>query len=133
MIRLLFVCIENSARSQMAQGLAQFLAKRYKLPELEAYSAGSHPSGRVNPLAIAAMKEAGIDISGHQSKGLSEIPDFEYDYVITMGCGDSCPFVRAKNRLDWQIENPAGKDLEGFKKIRDQVEENVDKLLRSLV
>src|SRR5476651_2409979 len=101
-IRVLFVCVENSNRSQMAEAFARIHGEA----KVEAYSAGSRPSGIVNPKAIAAMAELGYDLSKHPSKSLSEIPDVEYDFVATMGCGDSCPFVRAKEREDWNIPDP---------------------------
>ena len=92
--RILFVCIENSFRSQIAEAFACI----YGGKEVTAYSAGSKPSGQVHPKAIAAMKELGYDLARHTSKSLSEIPDVEYDVAVTMGCGDECPMVRAKRR-----------------------------------
>jgi len=89
-VRLLFVCVENSNRSQMAEAFAKIHGKE----GIEAYSAGSHPSGRVNPKAIESMHELRYDLSRHQSKSLSDIPSVEYDVAITMGCGDECPLVR---------------------------------------
>ena len=89
---ILFVCVANSCRSQMAEAIAKSLAG----DQWEVQSAGSHPSGRVHPVAIAAMKELGLDLSGHRSKGLEELPAREWDYVVTMGCGDACPAVRAR-------------------------------------
>lgn len=95
--RMLFVCIENSNRSQMAEAFARM----YGGDKIKAYSAGSRPSGQVNPKAIDAMKELGYDLSEHTSKSISNIPDIEYDLGVTMGCGDVCPFVRAKRHGDW--------------------------------
>jgi len=117
MKRLLFVCIENSNRSQMAQAFAII----YGGANVEAYSAGSRPSGRINPKAIAAMKELGYDLSSHQSKSLDELPDVEFDYAVTMGCGDACPLVRAKNRIDWNIPDPRDMDEAEFRKVRDMI------------
>jgi len=97
MKRVLFVCVENSNRSQMAEAFARIHGN------VEAFSAGSRPSGVVNPKAIAAMKEVGYDLTRHDSKSLREVPDVEYDLVATMGCGDECPNVRARCREDWQI------------------------------
>ncbi len=100
--RVLFVCVENSCRSQIAEAFAQM----HGANKVEAYSAGSRPSGQVNPNAVTSMKELGYDLSHHFSKTLSEIPDIEFDFVATMGCGDECPFVRTKEREDWKILDP---------------------------
>ncbi len=100
--RVLFVCVENSCRSQIAEAFAQM----HGANKVEAYSAGSRPSGQVNPNAITFMKELGYDLSRHSSKTLSEIPDIEFDFVATMGCVDECPFVRTKFRVDWDIPDP---------------------------
>ncbi len=100
--RFLFVCVENSNRSQMAEAFARIHGGEGG----EAFSAGSRPSGVVNPKAIASMAETGYDLSRHGSKSLDEIPEVEYDFVATMGCGDACPFVRARKRADWQIPDP---------------------------
>ena len=121
MKRLLFVCIENSNRSQMAQAFARI----HGGDQVEAYSAGSRPSGIINPRAIAAMRELGYDLTAHDSKSLSEIPDIEYDFVATMGCGDACPFVRAKQREDWQIPDPKQMEPEDFRGVRDLIERKV--------
>jgi arsenate reductase (thioredoxin) len=125
MKRILFVCIENSNRSQMAQAFANIYGK----DRVEAYSAGSRPSGKVNPKAIAAMTELDYDLSRHQSKSLDELPDVTFDYAITMGCGDACPLVRAKNRLDWNIPDPRDMNEEDFRKVRDLIGEKVAELL----
>jgi len=119
--RLLFVCVENSNRSQMAEAFALIHGGE----QIEAYSAGSRPSGRINPRAIESMKEIGYDLSRHQSKSLSEIPDIEFDFVATMGCGDACPFVRAKQREDWNIPDPKEMSSEEFRAVRDLVETRV--------
>ena len=119
--RLLFVCVENSNRSQMAEAFARIHGGK----QFEAYSAGSRPSGRINPKAIDSMKEIGYDLSRHQSKSLSEIPDIEFDFVATMGCGDACPFVRAKLREDWNIPDPKEMPPEDFRAVRDLIETKV--------
>jgi protein-tyrosine-phosphatase len=119
--RVLFVCVENSNRSQMAEAFARIHGGE----KIEAYSAGSRPSGRVNPRAIEAMCEIGYDLSVHKSKALSEIPDVEFDFVATMGCGDECPFVRAKQREDWNIPDPKDMPPEGFRAVRDEIEARV--------
>jgi arsenate reductase (thioredoxin) len=123
--RLLFVCVENSNRSQMAEAFARI----HGGAEVEAYSAGSRPSGVVNPKAIASMAELGYDLSQHASKSLDEIPDEEYDFVATMGCGDACPFVRARQRADWQIPDPKNLDPDEFRKIRDLISGKVKTVL----
>ena len=129
MKKVLFVCIENSCRSQIAEAFAKIHGKDV----IEPYSSGSRPSGIVNPKAIESMKEVGYDMSVHRSKSLTVIPDIEYDYVITMGCGDACPFVRAKHREDWDIPDPKEMDDEGFRKVRELIEEKVKKLVRTLM
>ncbi len=119
--RLLFVCVENSNRSQMAEAFARI----HGGDEIEAYSAGSRPSGRINPRVIESMKEIGYDLSQHQSKSLSEVPDVDYDFVATMGCGDACPLVKAKQRADWNIPDPKEMPLEQFRVVRDLIETRV--------
>lgn len=123
--RLLFVCVENSNRSQMAEAFARIHGGE----KVEAFSAGSRPSGKVNPKAIESMREIGYDLSRHQSKSLSEIPDVEFDFVATMGCGDECPFVRAKQREDWDIPDPKEMPPEEFRAVRDLIERRVKETL----
>jgi protein-tyrosine-phosphatase len=126
--RLLFVCVENSNRSQMAEAFARIHGGE----QFEAYSAGSRPSGRINPQAIDSMKEIGYDLSQHQSKSLSEIPEIEFDFVATMGCGDACPFVRAKQREDWNIPDPKEMPPEEFRAVRDLIETKVRTAMTSV-
>jgi protein-tyrosine-phosphatase len=126
MKRLLFVCVENSCRSQIAEAFAHI----YGGKNVEAYSAGSRPSGTVNPKAIESMKEIGYDLSTHKSKSLDDLPDVEWDFVATMGCGDECPFIRAGHREDWQIPDPKNMDTEEFRKVRDQISEKVRALVK---
>jgi arsenate reductase (thioredoxin) len=123
--RLLFVCVENANRSQMAEAFARI----HGLGDVEPYSAGSRPSGRVNPKAVAAMKEVGYDLAAHQSKSLSDLPAVEFDAAVTMGCGDECPMVRAKRRFDWNIPDPKEMNPEQFREIRDLIEQKVKELL----
>jgi protein-tyrosine-phosphatase len=125
MKRLLFVCVENSCRSQIAEAFARIHGKG----EIEIYSAGSRPSGKVNPKAIESMRELGYDLATHDSKSLAEIPAVEYDYAVTMGCGDECPWVRAKQREDWKIEDPKNLPPDQFRKIRNEIENKVKELL----
>ena len=117
----MFVCVENSNRSQMAEAFARIHGNG----NLQVYSAGSRPSGRVNERAIESMREVGYDLSGHQSKSLSELPDVEYDFVATMGCGDQCPWVRAKQREDWAIPDPREMNADEFRKVRNLIEQHV--------
>lgn len=125
MTKVLFVCIENSCRSQMAEGFARFYGKG----GIEAYSAGSRPSGKVNETALQVMKEVGIDISSQPSKGFEALPYKEFDVVVTMGCGDECPFVPAKKRIDWQIRDPKCKPIEFFAEVRDEIKGKVLELI----
>jgi len=126
--RILFVCIENACRSQMAEGFAKF----YGREKVEVFSAGSNPSGEVDQIAIEVMKEKGIDISEQKSKGFKELPYKDFDYVITMGCGDVCPFVPAKERIEWEIEDPKGKSKEELRQTRDKIENKVKEFLKRL-
>jgi len=125
---VLFVCIENSNRSQMAQAFAIL----HGHGEVQAYSAGSKPSGKINPKAIAAMNEIGYDLSTHDSKSLDEIPDVTYDAVITMGCGDACPWVPARYREDWAIPDPRNMNEDDFRVVRNEIESKVKELLLTL-
>ena len=125
---VLFVCIENSNRSQMAQAFAIL----HGHGEVQAYSAGSKPSGKINPKAIAAMNEIGYDLSRHDSKSLDEIPDVTYDAVITMGCGDACPWVPARYREDWAIPDPRNMNEDDFRVVRNEIESKVKELLLTL-
>ena len=122
--RVLFVCIENSCRSQMAEAFAYLYAQDV----IQAYSAGSRPSGLINPKAVTVMAELGYGLDSHTSKSLLEIPSIEYDYVITMGCGDECPFITAKVHEDWDIPDPKILPLEQFRQVRDQIGERVKEL-----
>lgn len=126
--RVVFVCVENAGRSQMAEAFARI----YGADKIEPYSAGSQPSGILNPRVVEAMRERGYDLSAHRSKSLSEIPDGEYDAVVTMGCGDACPFIRAKRREDWPIPDPKGRDENVVRGIRDLIEAKVKQLVESL-
>ena len=126
--RLLFVCVENSNRSQMAEAFARI----HGGDSIEAYSAGSRPSGQINSRAMNAMSELGYDLTRHNTKSLQDIPDIEYDFVATMGCGDECPFVRARQREDWDIPDPKQMEPDEFRVVRDLIEEKVKHLLLSL-
>ena len=126
--KILFVCIENSNRSQMAEAFAKMLGG----DAVESYSAGSKPSGVVNPKAIEYMKEVGYDLSTHPSKSLDAIPKIEYDAVITMGCGDACPFVVGRIREDWGLPDPKLMQPQDFRRVRDLIGEKVKNLLGRL-
>ena len=126
--RVLFVCVENSNRSQMAEAFARILGGT----AVEAYSAGSRPSGVVNPKAIEAMRELGYDLAAHGSKSLDELPDVEFDFVATMGCGDACPLVRARKRADWPIPDPKHLPPEEFRVVRDLIRSKVQSALEEL-
>ena len=128
--RLLFVCIENSCRSQMAEGFARALGG----DRVAAFSAGSRPSGQVNPRAVQFMAEKGIDLTPQHSKGLDDLPaGITWDYVVTMGCGDACPVFPGKRYLDWELPDPAGKSLDEVRPIRDEIDRLVRALLEDLV
>jgi arsenate reductase (thioredoxin) len=127
--KFLFVCIENSNRSQISQAFAKMLGGE----NVEAYSAGSKPSGIVNPKAIAAMKELGYDLSKHDSKSLKEVEQYApFDAVVTMGCGDACPWMPAKKFIDWEIPDPKHMEPQEFNKIRDYIRDKVKELLASV-
>jgi protein-tyrosine-phosphatase len=125
---VLFVCVENSNRSQMAEAFARM----HGADTIDAQSAGSRPSGRVNPKAVAAMKELGYDLTTHSSKGLDEFNGKEVEVAVTMGCGDECPLVIAKHRIDWQIPDPRDMTPEDFLGVRDLIEQKVKALIASL-
>ncbi len=126
--QVLFVCIENSCRSQMAEAFGRM----HGADAIEFHSSGSRPSGRVNERAIMFMRERNYDLSTHTSKALNEIPDVEYDYAITMGCGDECPMVRARHREDWGIPDPKHANDEEFRRIRELIERKVLELKAQL-
>ena len=127
-VKVLFVCVENSCRSQMAEAFARI----HGAGRLEAASAGSRPSGRVNPKAVASMKELGYDLGTHASKSLSKASAAEWDLVVTMGCGDACPYVKSRLREDWNIPDPKELPPEEFRKVRDLIEKKVRTLLPGL-
>lgn len=128
MKKVLFVCVENSCRSQIAEAFAHLYGK----DKIEPFSAGSKPSGKINPKAIESMKEIGYDLARHSSKSLAEIPQEQYEYVITMGCGDVCPFVPAKYHEDWGIPDPKELPMEEFRRIRALIEDKVRELIRKV-
>ena len=126
-MKILFVCIENSNRSQMSEAFA----KMYGGNNVEAFSAGSKPSGKINPKAIASMKELGYDLSQHHSKSLEEIKQFApFDVVVTMGCGDACPWMPSKKFIEWQIPDPKEMNEDDFRKVRNLIQQKVEELLK---
>ena len=124
---VLFVCVHNAGRSQMAAGWLRHLAGE----RVEVLSAGSAPAGAVNPLAVAAMAEVGIDISAQQPKLLSDTAVQASDVVITMGCGDACPFYPGTRYEDWKLDDPAGQGIEAVRPIRDEIRRRVEELVAS--
>jgi arsenate reductase len=126
MKRIVFVCVENSNRSQMAEAFARMVGN------VEVYSAGSRPSGKVNPKAIEAMRELGYDLTVHQSKSLADLPGESFDVAVTMGCGDQCPNLRAVRREDWNIPDPREMPPEQFREVRDLIGAKVKKLVGEL-
>ena len=128
MKKIVFVCVENSNRSQIAEAFARI----HGAGKVEAFSAGSRPSGRVNPKAIEAMKELGYDLTTHTSKGLDAFNVKEVELAVTMGCGDECPLVRAKRRVEWQIPDPKEMPPETFREVRDLIEVQVKELLNEI-
>jgi protein-tyrosine-phosphatase len=125
----LFVCVHNAGRSQMAAGFMQHLSQG----KVRVLSAGSTPKDSINPVAIEVMAELGIDIAGNQPKVLTPEAVQESDVVITMGCGDACPFYPGKRYEDWVLEDPAGQGIEKVREIRDIIKVRVEGLLKDLV
>jgi arsenate reductase len=125
---VLFVCVHNAGRSQMAAGFLHHLSRG----NINVLSAGSAPKDSINPVAIAVMAEEGIDIANNQPKVLTTEAVQESDVVITMGCGDICPVFPGKRYEDWVLEDPAGQGIETVRKIRDQIKERVLELIKEL-
>ena len=122
--RVLFVCIENACRSQMAEAIARSLLGQ----RADIHSAGSHPAERVNPLAIASLKEIGLTVAKERPKGFNALPSGSFDYVVSMGCGDACPRIPAVRRLEWAIPDPKGQSIERFREVRDIIIRQVQAL-----
>ncbi|MCX5358707.1 arsenate reductase ArsC [Streptomyces sp. NBC_00124] len=125
---VLFVCVHNAGRSQMAAGFLTHLAG----DRIEVRSAGSVPGDQVNPSAVEAMKEIGVDISAAQPKILTTEAVQASDYVITMGCGDACPVFPGKTYLDWALEDPAGRGVEAVRPIRDEIRSRIEALITEI-
>jgi arsenate reductase (thioredoxin) len=127
--RVLFVCIENSNRSQLSEAFA----KIHGGTNTDSWSAGSKPSGIINPKAIKAMKELGYDLTQHRSKSLDEVKSFApFDTVVTMGCGDACPWMPAEKFVDWEIPDPKAMGPEEYKTVVKLIEQKVKELLLTL-
>lgn len=124
-LRLLFVCVENSCRSQMAEAFARM----HGGDRVEAFSAGSDPSGQVNPTAIEVMGELDYDLGRHRSKSTDELPDSSFNVLVSMGCGDRCPTVPARRREEWEIPDPKAMPLDEFRRVRDRIETEVRQLI----
>jgi protein-tyrosine-phosphatase len=127
-IKIVFICVENARRSQMAQGFAEALGQG----KIEVYSAGSRPSSSIDPMVIEVMKEKGIDLLGKRPKGLNDLPAVEMDYLVTMGCEETCPAVLAKKIIEWEIPDPKGKSIDVFREARDSIEVKVRSLLKEI-
>jgi arsenate reductase len=127
-MKILFVCIENARRSQMAEAFAE----TYGGGKVEVFSAGSSPSSQIDPLVIEVMKEKGIDLSRKRPRGLNELPSIKMDYLITMGCEETCPAVLAKKIIEWDIPDPKGKPIDAFREVRDVIEGKVKSLLQEI-
>jgi arsenate reductase len=125
---VLFVCVHNAGRSQMAAGFLTALSDG----SVDVRSAGSMPGDQINPVAVEAMAEVGIDIASEQPKVLTDDAVVDSDVVITMGCGDACPFYPGKRYEDWELDDPAGQGLATVRPIRDEIKSRVEGLLRSL-
>lgn len=128
-LSVLFVCVHNAGRSQMAAGFLEHLGG----DRVNVYSAGSAPKDSINPTAVEAMREKGIDIAGRSPKILTTESVQASDVVITMGCGDTCPFFPGKRYEDWVLDDPAGKGIDDVRRIRDEIEKRVISLLKELI
>jgi protein-tyrosine-phosphatase len=126
--KIVFICVENARRSQMAQAFAKKIGRG----RLEVYSAGSRPASQIDPAIIGVMKEKGIDLSGKRPKGLNELPSIKMDYLVTMGCEETCPAVLAKKIIEWEIPDPKGKSIDVFREVRDLIEDKVRTLLKEI-
>ena len=127
--RIAFICVENSCRSQMAEAFARI----HGGARIDAYSAGSAPSGKINPTAIQVMGELGYDLSAHESESVDRLPDSGLDAIVSMGCGDACPTVPADRRIEWDIPDPKHMPLEEFRTVRAQIETRVKHIVSELL
>ena len=125
---ILFLCIHNAGRSQMAAGFARELSQG----RVDIFSGGSEPADQVNPVAVEVMNELGINISGYQPQRFTDDLLAQVDVVVTMGCGDTCPFIPGKTYIDWPLDDPKGKPIEDVRRIRDEIKTRVEMLLSQL-
>lgn len=125
---VLFICVENSCRSQIAEAFAKIHGKE----KINGFSAGSKPSGVINAKAIQSMQMKGYDLTLHKSKSVDEFKNMEFDFVITMGCGDECPFIPAKHRENWDIPDPKNLSMKEFNVVRDLIELKIKQLLTKI-
>ena len=123
-----FICVENARRSQMAAGFAERIGRE----KVEVFSAGSRPAAEIDPMIIEVMKEKGIDLSSRLTRGLNDLPPVEMDYLVTMGCEETCPAVAAKKIIEWQIPDPKGKPIDEVRRIRDVLEAKVKMLVEEV-
>ena len=128
MKKIVFLCVENSCRSQIAEAFTNIYGKE----KVTSYSAGSDPSGNINKLAIKLMRERKYDLTKHQSISTSELPVMEVDTIVSMGCGDSCPSIKAKERIEWNIPDPKNMELVKFKEVIEEIRQNVLELLKTI-
>ncbi len=126
--KIVFVCIENARRSQMAEAFAETHGRG----KVQVYSAGSRPSSQVDPLVVEVMKEKGIDLSNKKPKSLNDLPLIQMDYLVTMGCEETCPAVLTKKIIEWDIPDPKGKSISFIRNVRDKIEEKVKTLLKEI-
>jgi protein-tyrosine-phosphatase len=127
--QVLFVCVHNAGRSQMAAGLLKLRSGG----RIDVRSAGSAPAGEINPVAVAAMQELGVDLSEEFPKPLTDDAVREADVVVTMGCGDACPIFPGKRYEDWTLDDPSGQDISTVRRIRDEIDERVQRLVDELI
>jgi arsenate reductase (thioredoxin) len=128
MKKILFVCVENSCRSQMAKGFFNKFTKN-----AVADSAGTQPSENVNPVAVKVMNEVGVDIKNNKPKQLTSEMNNKFDFIVTMGCMDGCPITPKNKTIEWNIEDPKGKNIEFYRNIRDQIKSNVKNLVNEMI
>lgn len=125
-LKILFACVENSFRSQIAEGVA----KTYFSDRIEAFSAGSNPAAAVHPNAIIVLKEIGFDTSTLSPKGFLDLPNREFDYLVTMGCGETCPYVPSKAQIVWNLPDIKNSPIEEIREMRSTIKQNIENLLK---
>lgn len=121
-LRVLFACVENSFRSQMSEGIA----RKYFGDRIDAYSAGSKPSGKIHPNAVKVLEEIDVDTTSQYSKGFTDLDEDDFDYLVTMGCGEVCPFVPSKKQLNWELPDIKNNPLEDIRKLRNTIKNKIE-------